>query len=503
MFGLRDVAPRPARRSHRRRGPRLRHAHDTGRRRLDAGLGRVRHRLCGLAGLRRARGRAGPGVDRGDVVLVATLAAQVNQQVGGVYWMVGWLFDTLKTVGRYLRLARRRRRGAPSRRRPAGRARPAGGRHPLRRRRVPLPGHRHAGARRRRPAPARGRHGGRRRRQRRGQEHADQAAVPASTSRPTGAVLVDGVDLARMPVRGVARAGVGRVPGLRPARAHRPRDGGRRQPGPDRRCRVRAAARWSGRPRPTSCSPCPTGSTPSWAGVRRRRRAVGRPVAEARPRPGHDARAARCCWCSTSPPRPSTPTPSTRCSSATRARPVLWPGDGRDHGARLAPLLDRAHGRPHRGRRRRRPSSSAAPTTSSCHTQARTPSCTSSKPAPTANPPPTAPPQRISTGTVPVEMQKRGGAGGRGGLRRRWRGSRRRRGRSRRSWRGTSRTAAPRRPGRRARGRATSQPSGARSPHTVFELSRSRGSTWPRSCAADPRRRGCTRTWRGPRSRAR
>jgi ATP-binding cassette subfamily B protein len=40
-----------------------------------------------------------------DVVLVATLAAQVNQQVGGLYWMVGWLFDTLKTVGRYLRLS--------------------------------------------------------------------------------------------------------------------------------------------------------------------------------------------------------------------------------------------------------------------------------------------------------------------------------------------------------------------------------------------------------------
>jgi ATP-binding cassette subfamily B protein len=28
----------------------------------------------------------------------------VNQQVSSVYWMVGWLIDTLKTVGRYLRL---------------------------------------------------------------------------------------------------------------------------------------------------------------------------------------------------------------------------------------------------------------------------------------------------------------------------------------------------------------------------------------------------------------
>ncbi len=39
-----------------------------------------------------------------DVILVVTLAGQVNQQVSSVYWMVGWLIDTLKTVGRYLRL---------------------------------------------------------------------------------------------------------------------------------------------------------------------------------------------------------------------------------------------------------------------------------------------------------------------------------------------------------------------------------------------------------------
>ncbi len=39
-----------------------------------------------------------------EVVLVVSLAAQVNGQVSSVYWMVGWLFDTLKTVGRYLRL---------------------------------------------------------------------------------------------------------------------------------------------------------------------------------------------------------------------------------------------------------------------------------------------------------------------------------------------------------------------------------------------------------------
>ena len=50
--------------------------------------------------LRAVDGRAGPE----DVVLVVSLASQVNQQVSSVYWMVGWLFDTLKTVGRYLQL---------------------------------------------------------------------------------------------------------------------------------------------------------------------------------------------------------------------------------------------------------------------------------------------------------------------------------------------------------------------------------------------------------------
>ncbi|HUS62161.1 MAG TPA: ABC transporter ATP-binding protein [Acidimicrobiales bacterium] len=39
-----------------------------------------------------------------DVVLVITLAAEVNNQVNGMYWTVGWLMDTLKTVSRYLRL---------------------------------------------------------------------------------------------------------------------------------------------------------------------------------------------------------------------------------------------------------------------------------------------------------------------------------------------------------------------------------------------------------------
>jgi ATP-binding cassette subfamily B protein len=44
------------------------------------------------------------GKTAADVVLVVTLAGQVNQQVDGVYFLVGWLLATLKTVGRYLRL---------------------------------------------------------------------------------------------------------------------------------------------------------------------------------------------------------------------------------------------------------------------------------------------------------------------------------------------------------------------------------------------------------------
>lgn len=39
-----------------------------------------------------------------DVLLVIALAEQVNRQVSDVFWMVGWMLDSLKTVGRYLRV---------------------------------------------------------------------------------------------------------------------------------------------------------------------------------------------------------------------------------------------------------------------------------------------------------------------------------------------------------------------------------------------------------------
>ena len=63
---------------------------------------------------------------------------------------------------------------------------------------------------------------------------------------------------------------------------------------------------------------------------------------------------ARCCSCSTSRRPRSTPRPSTRCSNATPPPRAARTGDRwPHHDPRVAPLLDRAHGRSHRrpGRR--------------------------------------------------------------------------------------------------------------------------------------------------------
>ena len=62
------------------------------------GLGYVG--AVGFVALRALAGRAGAE----DVILTVSLSSQVNQQVNSVYWMVSWLFDTLKTTSRYLRL---------------------------------------------------------------------------------------------------------------------------------------------------------------------------------------------------------------------------------------------------------------------------------------------------------------------------------------------------------------------------------------------------------------
>jgi len=51
--------------------------------------------------------------DVADVVLAVGLAGQVNMQVSSVYWMLAWLFDSLKTVGRYLRIISDAKAAAP------------------------------------------------------------------------------------------------------------------------------------------------------------------------------------------------------------------------------------------------------------------------------------------------------------------------------------------------------------------------------------------------------
>ena len=119
--------------------------------------------------------------------------------------------------------------------------------------------------------------------------------------------------------------------------------------------------------------------------VGERQRALGRPVAEARARPDDDARAGRSSCCSTSRPRRSTPTPSTCSSSSTpRPRARRRATIGRDHAARLAPLLDRAHGRPD-PRRRRRPDRRARHARGAdARSAARTPTCTGCRRARTA-----------------------------------------------------------------------------------------------------------------------
>ena len=59
-----------------------------------------------------------------------------------------------------------------------------------------------------------------------------------------------------------------------------------------------------------------------------------------------------CCWCSTNRPRPSTPRPNTRSSSATRAARAKGDHGDASHPG-LASVLDRPHGRPDRRSGRR------------------------------------------------------------------------------------------------------------------------------------------------------
>ena len=222
-----------------------------------------------------------------------------------------------------LELAARRRRAPGARARepdlPGARARSGTG-SSSRTSRSRIPSSSRADPRARRPAAARRRGRRARRRERRRQDDAREADRPLLRADARH-------DHARrrghppLRARRVAREPHGRLPGLRAARGARARDGRRRRPAEPRRDagrrgRARARAR-----RATSSRRCRTGlETPLGRIVGERQRALRRPVAEARARPGDDARpAARSC-CSTSRRRRSTPTPSTCSSSATPRR---------------------------------------------------------------------------------------------------------------------------------------------------------------------------------------
>ena len=124
VFGLRDELARRheavrLEMEHRTDQIALRTAFQSGLAWLVFGLGYVA--AIGFVAWRAATGLSSAG----DVVLVVTASAHVNQQVTGFYWMVGWLFDTLKTVGRYLGLVDPRRAGVDRHGRCRARARAA------------------------------------------------------------------------------------------------------------------------------------------------------------------------------------------------------------------------------------------------------------------------------------------------------------------------------------------------------------------------------------------
>ena len=135
-----------------------------------------------------------------------------------------------------------------------------------------------------------------------------------------GRILVDGVPLARMHGRRLARAPRRRVPGLLPLRA----------PGAATRSASATCRASTTEPRspPRSGAPAPTTSWRAFRTASTRSSARPGPAASSsrsgsgrssRSRAGSCARR-RSCSCSTSRPRRSTPRPSTRSSSATRPR---------------------------------------------------------------------------------------------------------------------------------------------------------------------------------------
>ncbi len=201
----------------------------------------------------------------------------------------------------------------------------------------------------------------------------------AGMYRPTsGRITVDGVDLAAMSTVGVAverlagafqdffrfelvarqSVGVGDEPRLDDAPAVIERRRARRRRRRRRAAAGRASTRSSARRGTTaSRSASASGRSSRWRAA--------------------SCATSRWCSCSTSRPPRSTPRPSTRCSSATPPRPTIDAAQRPRHGARLAPLLDRAHGRPDRRPRRRPRRRGRPPRRADGQGRPRTPSCSS------------------------------------------------------------------------------------------------------------------------------
>ena len=320
------------------------------------GVGAVAH--AGVGDLRRRRtsarscsSRRASALPPGDVLLVlaagSRLSAYIGATVGEIgflrgFWMDGsrrlaWLEDYAASLAASADLP------CPGRTAP---------RHPPRARVVRVPGHVAPRARRRVALAARRLGRRRRRRERRRQDDAGQAA--GEDVRAFVRVDSRGRHAARPHAgRRVALASGRRVSGFLPLRVPRaPHRRRRRRPPPGRRA-GRRHGRGARRRRTTSSRDWRRASRRSWA-----RRGLAASTCRSASGRSSRWRAAscatiRCCSCSTSRRRRSMPRPSTPCSSATRPRRTADRANGRHHAPGLAPVLDRAHGRPHRRARRR------------------------------------------------------------------------------------------------------------------------------------------------------
>ena len=313
-------------------------------------------RRCVVAVRRRVRQRrcptspTGPTPNAGDVVLTLAAGAALSRYLGQTVGQTEFLRWNIEAAQRLLWLERYvasrtgRQRGRSARRDLAG--------HRVRARVVQVPRHRRAGARRRQPHAAR-RFGRRdRRRERRRQVDAHEVAVPPvrpdrgphhrRRRRPRhdrSRFVETSASAARSKTSSAssssprAASASATCPGIdeRPAvETAVDRGGASRR---DREAAPKASRRSSAR-RGTTAGPQSSVSGRSW------------------PWPAGSCATARCCACSTSRPPRSTPKPNTLCSNDSPSRLTGRRRRRAHHRAGVAPVLDRAHGRPDRGARR-------------------------------------------------------------------------------------------------------------------------------------------------------